>query len=69
VGVVLGKGGGALKKMVPIFKLGGGGPVGSGQQYMSWIHVEDLADILCNAIDNKNIINKVYIAETESMSI
>lgn len=36
---------------------------------VSLIHVEDLADILCNAIDNKNIINKVYIAETESMSI
>lgn len=42
-GVVLGQGGGALKKMIPIFKLGGGGPVGNGEQVMSWVHVDDLA--------------------------
>ncbi|MBY0518201.1 MAG: TIGR01777 family oxidoreductase [Bacteriovoracaceae bacterium] len=49
VGVVLGRGGGALKKMIPIFKLGGGGPVGSGKQWMSWIHVEDLAGMFIRA--------------------
>jgi uncharacterized protein (TIGR01777 family) len=49
VGVVIGKGGGALQKMLPIFKLGGGGPVGSGKQVMSWIHVEDVADIFVEA--------------------
>jgi uncharacterized protein (TIGR01777 family) len=43
IGVVIGKDGGALKKMLPIFKLGAGGPVGSGKQYMSWIHVDDIA--------------------------
>ncbi len=51
-GVVLGKNGGALKKMLPIFKLGAGGPVGSGKQYMSWIHVEDLARMFVEAINN-----------------
>jgi NAD dependent epimerase/dehydratase family enzyme len=35
VGIVLGHGGGALAQMLPIFKLGGGGPLGSGKQYMS----------------------------------
>jgi uncharacterized protein len=48
-GVVLGKDGGALKKMLPIFKLGAGGPVGSGGQYMSWIHVDDIASMYVHA--------------------
>jgi uncharacterized protein len=55
VGVVLGRKGGALKKMLPIFKLGAGGPVGAGTQYMSWIHVEDLARMYVEAITNDSI--------------
>lgn len=49
-GVVLGKGGGALTKMLPIFKLGLGGRLGSGKQYMSWIHVDDLAAMYVQAV-------------------
>lgn len=45
-GVVLGKEGGALQKMLPAFKLGLGGPVAGGQQCMSWIHIHDL----CRAV-------------------
>lgn len=40
-GIVLGKGGGALARMVPAFKLFLGGPVGSGRQVVSWIHMDD----------------------------
>lgn len=40
-GIVLGNGGGMLSKLLPLFKLGLGGPVGNGKQWMSWIHVED----------------------------
>ncbi len=51
-GVVLGKGGGALKKMLPVFKLGLGGRLGSGKQYMSWIHVDDLAAMYVQAAED-----------------
>lgn len=54
-GVVLGRGGGALKKMLPIFKLGVGGPVGNGEQFMSWIHVDDMAAMYIEALKNKSI--------------
>jgi uncharacterized protein (TIGR01777 family) len=55
VGVVFGKNGGALEKLLPLFKLGLGGPVSSGKQVMSWIHVEDLADLYTYAIENENV--------------
>ncbi|MEJ7607558.1 MAG: hypothetical protein WKF37_15140 [Bryobacteraceae bacterium] len=42
IGIVLGKEGGALKQMLPAFRAGVGGPLGSGEQWMSWIHAEDL---------------------------
>lgn len=47
-GVVLGRGG-MLKKLLPVFKLGLGGPVGNGQQWLPWIHLEDIVSVYCNA--------------------
>ena len=51
-GVVLDRDGGALAKMLPPFKLGGGGPVAGGRQYMPWIHVDDVVGIYLKAIDD-----------------
>jgi uncharacterized protein (TIGR01777 family) len=50
-GVTVDKGGGALAKMLPFFRLGIGGPVAGGRQYISWIHVEDLVRMYLAALD------------------
>jgi hypothetical protein len=52
IGVALAKHGGALKAMLPAFRLGLGGPVGNGRQYMSWIALDDLVDIFLFALTN-----------------
>jgi len=46
IGLVLGPGGGALKRMLLPFRLGLGGRLGSGRQWMSWIHVDDLTSLI-----------------------
>lgn len=53
-GVVITKRGGALQKMLLPFKLGLGGPIGSGKQYMSWIHLEDMLQGIAHLIANEN---------------
>lgn len=55
VGVVLDPGGGALSKMLTPFKMFVGGPVGSGRQYMSWIHHADLVGMILFALDDPRI--------------
>lgn len=46
IGIVLGSNGGALKKLVPLFRTGLGGPLGNGNQWMAWIHVLDLVSMI-----------------------
>jgi uncharacterized protein (TIGR01777 family) len=53
LGVVLGNNGGALEKILPLFKLGIGGNIGSGKQFFSWIHVDDVISIFNFLISNK----------------
>lgn len=54
IGIVLGPGGGALASMLPVFELGLGGRLGSGRQWMSWIHLDDLAEVFATALENPN---------------
>ena len=51
-GVVLGRDGGAMAQMLPPFRLGVGGPVGSGRQYMPWIHLHDLVRVIATALSD-----------------
>ncbi|MEO1173031.1 MAG: TIGR01777 family oxidoreductase [Myxococcota bacterium] len=50
IGIVLGDGGGALGQMLPVFRLGAGGRLGSGRQWMSWIHLDDLVEMLVQGV-------------------
>jgi uncharacterized protein (TIGR01777 family) len=50
-GIPLDRSGGALATMLPFFKLGVGGPVAGGDQYMSWIHVDDVVGLYLAALD------------------
>ena len=52
IGIVLGPDGGALGRMLPVFRLGFGGPVGSGRQWMSWIHRHDLVRLIATALED-----------------
>lgn len=53
-GIVLGKNGGALSKMLPAFKLGLGGKIGSGNQFMSFVHIDDVVSAINFLIANQN---------------
>jgi uncharacterized protein (TIGR01777 family) len=52
IGIVLDNSGGALAQMLPPFRMGIGGRIGNGAQWMSWIHFEDMVGILLLAVDN-----------------
>ncbi|HRG00310.1 MAG TPA: TIGR01777 family oxidoreductase [Bacteroidia bacterium] len=67
IGVVLSKDGGALKKLLPLFNIGLGSAVGSGKQYMPWIHIDDLVSVFHEALFNSNY-NGIYNAVSSEES-
>ncbi|HSD24396.1 MAG TPA: TIGR01777 family oxidoreductase [Solirubrobacterales bacterium] len=54
-GLVLSKDGGLLKQLLLPFKLGVGGPIAGGDQYMSWIHIEDVVGLFLWALDDQRV--------------
>jgi len=67
-GVVLSPKGGALAKMLLPFKLGLGGPMGSGKQMMSWIALDEIPQIIKHLIDNENISGAVNVVSPGAVS-
>ena len=67
-GIVLDADGGALEKMLPPFKAGLGGPIGSGKQYMPWIHLDDLIGIYLAALDNDAFAGPINAAAPEPVT-
>ncbi len=59
LGVVLASRGGALEKMLPAFRLGLGGRLGSGKQYWSWIALEDAVGAFCHALTHDTLVGPV----------
>lgn len=67
-GIVLDAEGGALAKMLPPFKAGLGGPIGSGKQYMPWIHLDDLVGIYIAAIDHPGFQGPINASAPEPVT-
>lgn len=65
MGIVLARHGGALAKMLPAFRLGGGGPLGSGRQWMSWIALEDAVSAILESLGNSRIHGPVNAVAPE----
>ncbi len=60
-GIVLGEKGGALSQMIPLFKKYIGGPIGNGNQWFSWVHIKDLAEVFVFLIKHPEISGPVNV--------
>jgi uncharacterized protein len=67
-GVVLSESGGALEKMLPFFKLGIGGPVAGGRQYVPWVHLDDVVGGFLFALDNDALRGPVNLTAPEPVT-
>jgi hypothetical protein len=65
-GVVLSADAGALQKMLPPFKLGVGGPVAGGRQYLPWVHLDDVVGMYLTAVDDERWSGPVNVAAPEA---
>jgi len=67
-GVVLSQDGGALEQMLPPFKLGVGGPVAGGRQYVPWVHLDDVVGALVFALDNAAADGPINVTAPEPVT-
>jgi uncharacterized protein (TIGR01777 family) len=69
IGVVLGRGGGALAKMAAPYKWFVGGPVGSGKQWVSWIHLRDVVRALVFLVDDATLAGPVNVVGPDAVTM
>lgn len=67
-GVVLAEGAGALAKMLPFFKLGVGGPVAGGKQYVPWVHLDDVVGGMLFSVDTQAASGPVNLTAPEPVT-
>jgi uncharacterized protein (TIGR01777 family) len=66
-GVVLSTRGGSLAKMLPAFRVGGGGPLGSGRQWFPWVHEDDVARAILFAIRSPSLSGPMNVVAPEGV--
>jgi uncharacterized protein (TIGR01777 family) len=67
-GIVLGTGGGAMGRLLPIFKRGLGGPLGGGRQWFSWIHQADLVEAIIQCLESPGLAGAVNCASPQPVT-
>jgi uncharacterized protein len=66
-GVILSPKGGALAKMLTPFKLGMGGPAGDGEQYVSWVAIDDAIGAILHVLEHKDVVGAVNVVSPEPL--
>jgi uncharacterized protein (TIGR01777 family) len=67
-GIVLGRGGGALTEMVKPFKMFVGGPIASGRQIVSWVHLDDVVGVIVRAVDDARLHGPVNVTSPNAVT-
>ena len=67
-GVILARHGGALPKLLLPFRLGLGGPIGRGRQFLSWVHIDDAVGAILHAIDTDSLAGAVNVAAPQALT-
>ena len=68
LGVVLAPGGGALARMLPVFRMGAGGRLGGGRQWMPWVHLADAADLLVHAARSPDLSGPINVVSPQPVT-
>jgi hypothetical protein len=67
-GVVLARGSGALAQMLPPFRLGVGGPIAGGRQYVPWVHIDDVVGALLHCLDQPAVRGPVNVTAPQAVT-
>jgi uncharacterized protein (TIGR01777 family) len=67
-GVVLARAGGILAKLVPVFRMGAGGPLGHGRQYLPWVVLDDVVAVILLALDRTDLDGPVNVVAPQAVT-